>query len=228
MPMIASPMRADDHLPAGQVHQLGRRGVGAVLARRRAGPGGRADGGDADDDVDDRLAGRGDPLADLGEPLLVAVAEHRPRGPARRRAGTCRSRSPRPGPAPNGCSVSCWTAPWESAELLLVAEGQLDRQPGDEQVDHAVGDQPDPGGVVDPLAVAGLLSRALGAVGDAAHGGPFPLHRSRYPRGAARYAVRPGPPARSRSPGGRSGRRRSSSAACRRVRRRARRPRGSR
>ena len=52
---------------------------------------------------------------------------------------------------------------------LLVAQGELDGQPGDDQVDQPVGDQADPGRVVEPLALMCLPARLLGLGADAAH-----------------------------------------------------------
>ena len=206
MPMIASPTAPTITWPPGQSMSLAVvESVPFFFERRRSGGG--VHGADADHDVDDRLARRGDPLADLREALLVAVAEDRleplPDGE--------QEHPDRDGPH-QGLAERLLRELLDGAlrvrRALLVAQGQLDGQPGDEQVDDAVGDQADPGGVVDPLALVAcwpacsaavlmLLMRLL------------PLPPMPIPGGAGSLRRR-GRPGRSRWPGGTSGRRRSS------------------
>ena len=182
MPMIASPTAADDHLAARPLHDLGGGGVGAVLLRGRR-PGGGVHGADADHDVDDRLARRGDPLADLGEALLVAVAEERLEPlPEGQQEHPDRDRPDQD--LPERLLGELLHGALGVGGALPVAEGQLDGQPGDDQVDDPVGDQADPRGAVDPLALVCLPPRLLGRVLMLLMS-CLPLPRSRYPEGAA-------------------------------------------
>ena len=61
----------------------------------------------------------------------------------------------------------------------VVAQGQLDPQPGDGQVDDAVGDHPDADRVVEPLAVVGTATEPLHLVADVRHGAEDRAARTR-------------------------------------------------
>ena len=65
---------------------------------------------------------------------------------------------------PNGWRASVDIAPDWSADFAAAAPGQLQGQPGDEQVHDPVGDQPDPGEVLEGVAVPGAPSGAHGRI----------------------------------------------------------------
>ena len=65
--------------------------------------------------------------------------------------------------SPKGCCDSSCMAPLLDA-FSSVAEGELQRQPADQQVDDAVADQPGADRPVEPVAVVGLLAHPLGLV----------------------------------------------------------------
>ena len=117
----------------------------------------------ADHAVDDRLEQRRGPLAPpLGVVGLVAVAEGELQEPPQDEQEHADGDQPDQNAA-HGLLGEVVEGTGVGGAVLLLTEGELQRQPPDEQVDDAVGHETGADRVVHPVAVVGLLGAARGA-----------------------------------------------------------------
>ena len=153
------PGGPDEELPARPAEDAGR----GLLLRLRSWTGrspvakriASTASGDVDDRLDQRVAGLPERLRPRPCPRPTSrCASAAPRRPARRPARSARRRCIHSSGLPTGDSASGGHRAGLVGRLAAAAEpGQLQGQPGDEQVHDAVGDQPDPGEVLEGVAV---------------------------------------------------------------------------
>ena len=208
--MIASPMTPTMSWPPGTSISLAVI-VSCRSCSGRAGADGDLDAADADDAVEDRLAGGDGRLASALAALLVAVPERRPRAACQ---STSRNIPMRDHPDQHPAERLLRELAQRAAarrRALAVAEGELEREPADQQVDDAVRDQP---GAARPSRSSRSSRAALGVpwrgrrrsreVGERGLDGPVEggVGVDHRPAGC-----RPGPPRGPRRPGSRGSRR---------------------